>query len=109
MEMVNTHGGIPMIGMSPRLGELLTRATQTPDLETALWKVLSEYVDMKIATLKETVARFEQKWGMTLAEFSQRCREGTLDEDIYSWGVEQDFWAWEQAMTLLKHYEALKS
>lgn len=70
--------------------------------------MLSEYVDMKIATLKETVARLEQKWGMTLAEFSQRCREGTLDEDVYSWDVEQDFWAWEQATTLLKHYEALK-
>jgi len=109
VEMVNTHGGIPMISMSPRLGELLTRATQTPDLETALWKVLSEYVDMKIAALKETVARFEQKWGMPLAEFSQRCREGTLDGDIYSWDVEQDFWAWEQAATLLTHYEALKS
>jgi len=97
-----------MIAISPKLGGLLTRATQTPDLETALWKVLSEYTDMKIATLTTTITQFEQKWDVSFSEFTQLCREGTLDGDIYSWDVEQDFWAWEQATTLLEHYEALK-
>jgi hypothetical protein len=95
--------------MSPKMGELLTRATRTPDLETALWKVLSEYVDMKTSALKGTIARFEQKWGMSFDEFSRRTRERTLDKDAYSWEVEQDFWAWEEAATLLKHYETLRS
>ncbi len=98
-----------MLTISPKLGELLTRATQTPDLEAALWKVLSEYVAMKIAALKETIAGFEHKWGMPFEEFSRRGREGTLNHDAYSWDVEQDFWAWEQAVTLLEHYQALRS
>jgi len=36
------------IEVSPRLGALLTQVTEVPDLEAALWKVLSEYIDLKI-------------------------------------------------------------
>lgn len=96
-----------MIAVSPKLGELLTRTAQTSDLETALWKILSEYVDMKRTALRERIAHYEQKWGMSFEEFSRRSRAGTLGEDIYAWEVEQDFWDWEQAVTLLQHYESL--
>jgi len=98
-----------MVTVSPRLGEFLTKATQTPDLETALWKVLSEYVELKSKALREQIAQFEQKWGMSFEEFSRRCQEGTLQTDPYSWEVEQDSWAWEKAVTLLRHYETLRS
>ncbi len=97
-----------MIALSPKLGEVLTQATQTPDLETALWKILSEYMDMKILALNEAVAKFEQKWGMSFEEFSRRTHKGTLKVDIYAWEVEQDFWQWEQAVTLLNHYKSLQ-
>lgn len=98
-----------MLTISPKLGSLLTRATKTPDLETALWKVLSEYVEMKTLALKKTISQLEEKWNMSFDEFSQRSRSETLDKDIYSWETEQDFWAWEQAVTLLEHYETLES
>lgn len=96
-----------MIAVSPRLGELLTRTTQSPDLETAVWKVLSEYVEMKVVALTGAITRFEQKWEMSFDEFSHRCKDGTLKQDPYSWEVEQDFWAWEQAVTLLQHYHSV--
>lgn len=98
-----------MLAISPKLSQLLTRATQTPDLETALWKVLSEYIELKTEHLNQTIARFEGKWGMSFDEFARRSAEGKLAKDIYSWEVEQDFWQWEQAVTLIKHYQALKS
>ena len=82
-----------MVTLSPRLGEFLTRATQTPDLETALWKVLLEYVELKRGALRKQVAQLESKWEMPFEEFSRRCREGPLQADPYSWEVEQDFWA----------------
>jgi len=44
---------------------------------------------------------------MSFEEFSRRCKEGTLGVDPYSWEVERDFWEWERAETLLKHYETL--
>jgi len=98
-----------MVTLSPRLGGFLTKAAQTPDLETALWKVLLEYVELKREALREQVAQFEGKWEMSFEEFSRQCREGSLQADPYSWEVEQDFWAWEQAVTLLRHYETLEA
>jgi hypothetical protein len=95
--------------LSPRLGELLTEATQTPDIEAALWKVLSEYLDLKSNKLSAQIAEFEQKWGMSFEEFSSRCKERNLEKDAYSYEVEKDFWEWEKALTLRRHYEALRS
>ena len=97
-----------MVTLSPQLGAFLTKATQTPDMETALWKVLSEYLDLKSDRLGERIAEFEQKWGMLFEEFSRRCEEGDLGEDAYSYEVEKDFWEWEKALTLRHHYEALR-
>jgi len=98
-----------MIAVSPKLGEFLTKVTQTSDLETAFWRVFNEYVEMKIASLRSAIADYEQKWGMSFEEFSRQSREGTLKENAYSWNVEQDFWEWEQADTLLRHYESLNA
>ena len=33
------------MAISPRAGLLLTKIAETPDLETALWKVLSQHID----------------------------------------------------------------
>lgn len=96
-----------MLAISPKLSQLLTRATQTPDLETALWKVLSEYIELKTEQLNQAIARFEEKWGMSFDEFARRSAAGKLAKDTYSWEVEQDFWQWEQAVTLLEHYQTL--
>jgi len=38
--------------ISPRAGVLLTKMTETPDMETALWKILSEYTDLKTKMLR---------------------------------------------------------
>ena len=96
-----------MITVSPKLGELLTKTTQTSDLETAFWRIFNEYVTMKMTALRETANGYERKWGMTFDEFGQQCRDGKLKENVYSWEVEQDYWGWEQAITLLRHYESL--
>jgi hypothetical protein len=97
-----------MLAISPRLGELLTRATQTPDFETAVWKMFSEYVELKLSALEDTIAAFEQKWGKSFDEFSRKSKEGSLPKDLYSWEIEKDFWEWEQAVTLKHHYETLR-
>lgn len=99
----------PTITVSPRVGVLLTQVTETADLETALWKVLSEYIDIKTKLLRERIQAFESKWGMTFEEFSERCEAETLDQDPYAYEVESDSWEWEKAETLLQHYEALQA
>jgi hypothetical protein len=94
--------------ISPRAGNLLTKIAETSDLKAALWKVLSDYIDLKIRSLREEIHEFESKWGMTFTEFSEKFAEGTLSVDAYAYETESDFWAWEQAETLLQHYEALQ-
>jgi hypothetical protein len=96
------------ITVSPRVGVLLTQITETPDLETALWKVLSDHIDLKTRILRQRIEAFESKWGMTFEEFSARGEAETLGQDSYAYEVESDFWEWEEAETLLRHYEALQ-
>ncbi len=96
-----------MFAVSPKLGEFLTKVTQTPDLETAFWRIFNEYVEMKLAALRDSNENYERKWGMTFDEFARKSKDGALKEDAYSWNVEQDFWGWEQTVTLLNHYESL--
>ena len=93
------------VSMPPRLGALLTEIVEIPDIEMAQRKVLSEYLELKGKALEEHIAAFEAKWGMSFDEFSQKCAEGTLAEDAYSYEVEKDFWEWEQAVTLQRHYK----
>ena len=73
-----------MISVSPKLGEFLTKLTQTPDLETAFWQIFNEYVTMKTAALREANNVYGRKWGMTFDEFTRRCQDGTLNQDAYS-------------------------
>jgi len=82
----------------------LTRVAETSDIETALWKILLDYIDLKSAKLHQQTAEFESKWGMSFTEFSNKIKEGQLHKDVFSFEVEKDFWEWEKADTLLKHY-----
>ena len=92
------------ISMPPKLGALLTQIAETPDLEAALFKVLLDYIDIKVQFLKQRIQAFESKWEMSFEEFSERSESGTLGQDAYAYEVEQDFWEWEKAETLLEHY-----
>lgn len=99
---------VSAVSMPPRLGALLTELVEIPDIGMALRKVLSEYLELKSKALEERIAAFEAKWHMPFDEFSRKCAEETLAEDTYSYEVEKDFWEWEQAVTLQRHYESLR-
>ena len=95
------------VSLPPELGVLLTEITDMPDMRAALRKILAEYLDLKLEMLDAQIKHFETKWGMSFADFSEKCAKGQLDEDAYTYDVEKDFWAWEEAVTLKKHYESL--
>lgn len=97
----------PRLSLPFRLANTLIRTTGTADLETALWKVINEYIELKIAQQEAIIARMEEKWKMKFEEFEQRRAENTLGQDPYSWEVEKDLWDWEAADTRLKHYSSI--
>ena len=93
-----------MPALSPDVGSHLLKATRSKDLDEAFEKVLSEYLELKIAHLEQTTDTLEEKWGMDFSTFKQRMVEDDLPADAYSHEVEQDFWDWEEAETLKGHY-----
>ena len=95
------------ISLPPRLGVFLTEVTDIPDMDSALRKVLAEYLELKFKAIDAKIAHFEAKWGMSFADFADQCAEGKLEQDPHSYEVEKDFWEWEQAVTLKKHYESI--
>ena len=46
---------------------------------------------------------------MTFAAFQERMALNTLEQDAYSFAVEQDFWEWEKTETLRQYYEGLRA
>jgi len=97
-----THLSVP-----PRLGALLAEVADTADLETALVKVVRDYIELKLTFLDARAAEFEEKWRMGFAEFAAARDAGRLGVDAHAYPVESDFWEWEEAETLRQHYRAL--
>lgn len=85
------------------------KITHLPDIDAALKKVLTEYLDLKIADLRAKIKAYESKWKMTFAEFESACKNKALSADTYSYEVEKDFWEWEGMESLLKYHEEIRS
>ena len=62
----------PTMTLSPQTSLLLTQITPTPDLETALCRVLHDTTGLKTQQSRRHITAFVTKWGMTLAEVTQR-------------------------------------
>lgn len=97
-----------MTVMSPKLSEVLVKTTHSKDINDALNKIFTEYLELKLGSLQEIIKGFQEKWGMSFDEFKRHFKEGTLKEDSYSFSAEKDYWQWEEAETLKKHYEEIK-
>ncbi|MDY6863909.1 MAG: hypothetical protein SV062_13100 [Thermodesulfobacteriota bacterium] len=98
-----------MPAISPKLGEFLVKTTGSKDIDDAFHKVLVDYLELKLKTLGEIIEGFQKKWEMNFDEFKENLKEGTIKKDVYSFDTEKDFWRWEEAETLIKHYEEIKT
>jgi hypothetical protein len=75
---------------------------------TALLDALAKHVERKTATLKAQVRTFESKWDMDFDEFASCVKAGRLAKFTASYDAQHDLNAWEQALSLLRHYQSLK-
>ena len=97
-----------MPAISPKLGEFLIKTTKAKDIDNAFQRVFTEYLELKLKNLQETIERFQGKWELGFEEFKEKMKSGRLKKDVYSFDVEKDLWQWEEVETLKKHYESLK-
>lgn len=97
----------PRITIPTRLANTLIRTTGTADLETALWRVVNEYIELKILQQEAIITQMQEKWHVNFQEFERLRSEDKLGKDPSSWEVEKDFWDWEAAVTLLEQYKSI--
>lgn len=97
-----------MPAISPKLGEFLIKTTGSKDIDDAFCKFFLDYLELKLKSLDEIIDGFQKKCGMDFDKFKKNLKEETLKKDIYSFDTEKDFWQWEEAETLKKHYEEIK-
>ncbi len=92
--------------LSPRLSEILVKTTHSRGVDDALNKVFTEYLELKLLNLNETISRFQKKWDMSFDEFKGHMKGKS--EDTYSYETESDFWEWEEAETQKKHFSIIR-
>ena len=100
---------LKMPALTAKLSEALVKATFARDVNDAFNKVFSEYLELKLNQLQQTIDGFRDKWKTSFEEFKEKITENKLSQDTYSYDVENDFWQWEEAETLKKHYADIKS
>ena len=62
--------------ISPRLGEILIKITHSNNIDDAFHKILSDYLDLKLKSLKEKSKQFQFKWEMDFEEYKKKTKEG---------------------------------
>ncbi len=87
--------------------EVMRQVTGESAIEVALPIMVKDLLRYKKETLKNKIAFFEKKYGMSLDEFEQACKDGRI-EDPFSYEVESDNWDWDSAVTELKDTEELE-
>lgn len=97
-----------MVGLSPKISEFLIKTTHSSDIDGALEKVITEYLELKLIKLDEAIDQLQKKWGMSFTAFKEHQKEKNKDNDIYSFEMESDFWEWEEKETLRQHYSQIR-
>jgi hypothetical protein len=103
------EGAISSTYVSSRIDSLLSQVAGTPTVANALLDALSRHIDHKTHSLRQNIQRFESKWDMSFEEFSARVKAGKMIKQSARGDLENDLQAWEQAVSLLKHYKSLRT
>ncbi|MBK6645432.1 MAG: hypothetical protein IPG44_06710 [Anaerolineales bacterium] len=89
------------VTLSNPIYEILQQTTGDTDINSALSKILKDFFRLKTGALREQIAAYEKKYGMSFSEFEKACKDGRI-EDPNSYKVEKDNWDWEFSITELE-------
>ncbi|MDX1959032.1 MAG: hypothetical protein SFU98_10695 [Leptospiraceae bacterium] len=91
-----------MLTLEPKLGSFLLNVTQATDLKEAFHKVFSEYLNLKIHFLENQIQELSKKYNSNYEGFLEIYKLNHDEE------VENDFYAWDEANSLLEHYKDIQ-
>jgi hypothetical protein len=86
--------------------KVLRRLTGESRPDVALSLGLKNLVSLKMEAARASIHGFEEKYRMDFAVFQEKWQAGEIAE-AHSYAVEQDYWAWEAAITDLNVLEEL--
>lgn len=86
---------------SAQLTKLAQEITGKDKPEEAFGEALKSYLEQRMKEYQEVVKRLEQKYGMSFEAFSTKLGQ----ELSLSWEHEQEFMAWEEAVTNLRYFQ----
>ena len=88
-----------------QLKKLAQEVTGRADATEALEETLRTYVEQKFSHYQQEVSRLEHKYVLNFEAFAQK-----LGKDLpLTWEHEQDYMAWEEALTNLEYFEKITS
>ena len=88
-----------------QLKKLAQEATGRDDPAEALEETLRSYVEQKLSQYRQEADQLKHKYGLTFEAFSKKLgKEFPLD-----WKHEQDYMAWEEAVTNIEYFEKIAS
>ena len=88
-----------------QLKKLAQEVTGRDDPAEALEETLWTYVDQKLSHYQQEAARLEHKYGLGFEAFARRLGK----ELPLTWEHEQDYMAWEEAVSNLGYFEKVVS
>lgn len=94
--------------LPPHIAEGLMRIAKERRPDVALLTIIHDYLNLKLEVIDLRLKKLEEKYGMGFEEFEEACRDGTLNKDVYSYEVEEDYRLWEELVTLKRYYEELR-
>ena len=78
--------------------QVLRELTQETKVEVALPLAIKDWVRLRLKEASEERERLERRYETDWATFQQAWQEGRIP-DAHAYEVEQDYWAWEAAVT----------
>ena len=86
-----------------QLKQLAQEITGRDDPLEALEETLRSYIAQKLSHYRQEILRLERKYGLTYDAFVHK-----LDQELpLTWEHEQDYMAWEEALTHLEYVQHL--
>ena len=88
-----------------QLKKLAQEVTGRSDPTEALEETVRSYIEQKVSHCRQEITRLEHKYGLAFDAFARKLGK----ELPLSWKHEQDYMAWEEALTNIEYFEGVAS
>lgn len=86
------------IAIDPRIKEIASHLEPAPNINITLSRLLAKELDRELAIYEQMDSKFQKQYGMSFEKFYASF----ISNSEPSHGIEQDYFDWEMATTVIK-------